>query len=179
MRLRHDASKLPVGLGSYNAGDVRGADFDEIAFFRAIHECGARALLIGRRALVLLGLPVLTADYDFWIAIDDIAAFNAAARPFDLVPTHDPEFARRRGRYALENDEHVDVLVARSVPTTEGVSVQFENVWARRRPITLEERVDVQLPTIDDLILTKRFATRPKDLEDIRLLNILKTEVEP
>ena len=78
---------------------MRGTEFNEIAFFRAIHECGARALLIGRRALVLLGLPVLTADYDFWIAIDD-------------------------------------------------------------------------------LILTKRFASRPKDLEDVRLLNILKAETE-
>ena len=158
---------------------MRGTDFDEIAFFQAIHECGARALLIGRRALVLLGLPVLTADYDFWIAIDDIAAFNAAAVPFDLVPTHGPDAARRRGRYALENDEHVDVLVARSVPTTDGVSVQFDEVWARRRPIALGERVDVHIPAIDDLILTKRFASRPKDLEDVRLLNILKSETEP
>jgi hypothetical protein len=177
-RWRRDASTLPAGSGSYNLGDVRGTDFDEVAFFRAIHDSGARALLIGRRALVLLGLPVLTADYDFWIAIDDIAAFNTAAAPFDLVPTHNPEVARRRGRYALENDEHVDVLVTRSVPTTDGVSVQFEDVWARRRPITLGERVDVQLPAIDDIILTKRFASRPKDLEDIRLLTILKAEID-
>jgi hypothetical protein len=167
------------GSGPYNAGDVRGTEFDEVAFFRAIHECGARALLIGRRALVLLGLPVLTADYDFWIAIDDIAAFNTAASRFDLSPTHGPDVARRRGRYALENDEHVDVLVARSVPTTDGVEVPFEDVWARRRPITLGDDLDVQLPHIDDLILTKRFASRPKDLEDIRLLNILKTETTP
>ena len=41
---------------------MRGAEFDELAFFRAIHESGVRALLIGRRALVLLGLPVLTAE---------------------------------------------------------------------------------------------------------------------
>ena len=34
-----------------------------------------------------------------------------------------------------------------------------------------------QVPSIDDLILTKRFANRPKDLEDIRLLQILKGEV--
>ena len=46
--------------------------FDELAFFRAITQSGARALLIGRRALVLLGLPVLTADYDFWLAVDHI-----------------------------------------------------------------------------------------------------------
>jgi hypothetical protein len=33
--------------------------FDELMFFAALHQSGARALLIGRRALVLLGLPVL------------------------------------------------------------------------------------------------------------------------
>jgi hypothetical protein len=53
---------------------VRGGDFDELAFFQAIQRSDARAILIGRRVLVLLGLPVLTADYDFWIASDDIAA---------------------------------------------------------------------------------------------------------
>src|SRR5438552_15397947 len=104
---------------------------DEIAFFRAVSKSGARARLIGRRALVLLGLPVLTADYDFWIAIDDIAAFNQAAARCHLVPTHDPEQARKRGRYVLENDERVDVLVARAVPTAEGISVAFDDVWTR------------------------------------------------
>jgi len=155
---------------------MQGADFDELAFFRALHRSGARALLIGRRALVLLGLPVLTADYDFWIAIDDIAVFNSAASAFDLAPTHDADAARPPGRYVLENGEHVDVLVARSVPTVDGLSVEFADVWTRRQPVTLEPGVEVQLPTIDDLILTKRFAARPKDMEDIRLLTILKSE---
>lgn len=155
---------------------MRGADFDELAFFRAIHESGVRALLIGRRALVLLGLPVLTADYDFWIAIDQIAVFNAAAAQCDLQPTIDPQAARQRGRYVVENDEHVDVLVARSVTTVDGVQVAFEDVWVHRRAVTLAPGVDVQLPLIDDLILTKRFADRPKDLEDIRLLRMLKSE---
>jgi hypothetical protein len=36
----------------------------------------------------------------------------------------------------------------------------------------------VSLPTLDDLILTKRVAARPKDLEDIRLLQALKAEEE-
>jgi hypothetical protein len=44
-----------------------GSDFDEAAFFRAIAASGARALLIGRRALIALGLPLLTGDYGFWI----------------------------------------------------------------------------------------------------------------
>ena len=133
-------------------------------------------MLIGRRALVLIGLPVLTADYDFWIAADDITAFNAAGGEVDLTPNLDAGSARGRGRYVLENDEHVDVLVARSVPTVDGVDVSFDEVWARRQAIALTPDVEVHIPSIDDLILTKRFANRPKDAEDVRLLTILKGE---
>jgi hypothetical protein len=153
---------------------MRGTDFDEIAFFRAIQDSAVRALLIGRRALVLFGLPVLTADYDFWIGIDDISRFNDAVVPFGLEPTRSPDQARSTGRYVLENDEHVDVLVARSVPTTDGAVVNFETLWERRRAIALEADVLIQVPMVSDLILTKRFSSRPKDLEDIRLLQILE-----
>lgn len=151
------------------------SQFDEGAFFRELHRSNARALLIGRRALVLLGLPVLTADYDFWIAADDIAIFNAVGERFDLRPTHDPDEARRRGRYVLENDEHIDVLVARALATVEGRGLDFDAVWQRKRAVTLDD-VNVYLPAIDDLILTKQVASRPKDLEDIRLLRILKEQ---
>jgi hypothetical protein len=151
--------------------------FDELEFFRAIQASGARALVIGRRALVLLGLPVLTADYDFWIAIDDIVPFNAACEPFGLVPTRTPEEARRAGRYVLENDEHVDVLVARSVPVVGGGGVvEFQALWNSRQTIDLHDGIAVSVPTIDGLILTKQIASRPKDLEDIRLLETLRSE---
>ena len=149
------------------------SSFDELAFFRTLEQSGARALLIGRRALVLLGLPVLTADYDFWIAIDDIETFNAAAAQFDLQSARTPEEARRHGRYVLENDEHVDVLVARAVPTMDGSPVQFDELWQKRVRVAIDD-VQVWLPSLDDLIRTKQIRTRPKDLEDIRLLRILK-----
>jgi hypothetical protein len=155
---------------------MRGHEFDEEAFFRALQESAVRALLIGRRALVVLGLPVLTADYDFWLATDDIEAFNAAVTPFDLRPTHDAAAARQRGRYALENDERVDVLVARAVVAVTGERVVFDDVWARRRTVPIVTGLAVALPSLDDLILTKRFASRPKDLEDIRLLEILRSD---
>lgn len=155
---------------------MKGSEFDEAAFFQAIQRCGARALLIGRRALVALGIPVLTADYDFWIHVEDIAQFNQAVEPMELFPTRSPAEARARGRYVLENDERVDVLVARSVPTTDGVRVAFEDVWQRRRILDLGIGVEVAVPALDDLILTKRFASRPKDLEDIRLLETLRSE---
>ena len=155
---------------------MKGSDFDETEFFRAIQGSRVRALLIGRRALVALGVPVLTADYDFWIHLDDIARFNEAVEPMELMPTRTPDEARARGRYVLENDERVDVLVARSVPTTDGVRVAFEGLWERRRLLVVGPDVEVAVPTLDDLILTKRFASRPKDLEDIRLLEALRSE---
>lgn len=153
---------------------MRPSAFDEIAFFRAVQQSGARAVLIGRRALVLLGIPVLTADYDYWISIEDIAVFNGAAAPFDLVPTRTPDEARQLGRYVLENDEHIDVLVARSVPTVEGRVVEFDQLWANRTSLDLQPGLQINLPTVGDLILTKQFAARPKDLEDIRLLRVFE-----
>ena len=155
---------------------MQGSEFDEAEFFRAIGASGARALLIGRRALVALGIPVLTADYDFWLHIDDVAAFNAAVETHGLYPTRTPAEARGKGRYVLENDERVDVLVAPTVPTVDGIRVAFDEVWTRRRRIEIASGIAVAVPALDDLILTKRFGGRPKDLEDIRLLEALRKE---
>jgi hypothetical protein len=155
---------------------VRGSEFDESEFFRAIGASGARSLLIGRRALVALGIPVLTADYDFWLHIEDISAFNAALEPQGLRRSRTPDEARGRGRYVLENDERVDVLVGCGVPTVDGVRVSFEDVWSRRRNLEIAAGIAVAVPALDDLILTKRFGGRPKDLEDIRLLEALRKE---
>ncbi len=159
---------------------MQGTDFDERVFFQGIAKSGARALLIGRRALVALGLPLLTADYDFWVHPDDVARFNAAVKPVGLVANHTPEEVRRRGRYVLENDEHVDVLATRSVSTVDGATVAFDDLWNRRQILHLDPETPVTIPALPDLILTKRFAARPKDIEDIRLLQtLLATERAP
>jgi hypothetical protein len=153
---------------------VQASAFDELAFYRAVAGSGARALLIGRQALIALGMPVMTSDYDFWIDAGDIAVFNAALRAFDLIPNRSAEDARAVGRYVLENDEHVDVLVARTIGTIDGVSVHFSDVWERRQFQLLRDGVSVAIPSIDDLILTKRFGARPRDADDIRWLERLR-----
>lgn len=158
---------------------MHASDFDEAELFRAIAESGARALLIGRRALIALGLPLMTRDYDFWLPAEDAAAFNAALAPFELYPNRSPDEARAFGRYVLENDEKVDVLIARSVSTIDGVVVVFAEVWARRRAVEIAPGVRAAVPTLDDLILTKRFGARAKDAEDIRMLEALRAKGEP
>jgi hypothetical protein len=154
---------------------VEASHFEEAAFFSAIAASAARALLIGRRALIALGLPLLTRDYDYWIHSEDIEAFNEALLSFDLFPNYEPDLARSRGRYVLENDEKVDVLVARSVSTVNGTRVIFDDVWSRKRMIEVTTNVMAAIPSLDDLILTKRFGARPKDAEDIRMLEALRS----
>jgi hypothetical protein len=159
---------------------VEGTEFDERRFFQRIAASGARALLIGRRALVALGLPLLTADYDFWVHPEDTGTFNTAVEALGLVASHAPEDARKRGRYVLENDEHVDVLAARTVSTPDGLVVAFDDLWSRRQTLHLDPETPITTPSLADLILTKRFAQRPKDLEDIRLLQtLLREEPKP
>jgi hypothetical protein len=153
---------------------MRADPFDESEFFRVLERSGARVLLIGRRALIALGLPVLTADYDLWIHIDDIEIVNRAVEPLDLAANRSPVEARKVGRYVLENGEHVDVLVARAVSTKDGIRVSFEDVWLRREELIYEADVKLSIPTIDDLILTKRWSMRDKDIADVRLLERLK-----
>ncbi len=149
-------------------------EFDEAEFFRKLFTSGARVLLIGRQALIALGLPVLTADYDLWVAFEDIERVNASLDSLGFVPTRTPEEARRLGRYVLENSEHVDVLIARSVSTVQAVPVAFEDLWSRRQTVPLFPGVDVALPSIDDLIATKLFGARQRDMVDISLLESLK-----
>lgn len=159
-------------------GFMQAAEFDEEGLFSAISQSGVRVLLIGRRALVALGLPVLTVDYDFWVHIDDLAALNAALEPLDLFPNRSPDEARKVGRYVIEGEEHIDVLVARQASTKDGVALRFEDAWARRQSIPYGASLALAVPCIDDLILTKRWSLRRKDVEDIELLEDLKREQE-
>ena len=153
---------------------MQGADpFDEVEFFSAIARSGARALLIGRRALIALGIPVLTADYDFWVSMDDIAAFNAALAPLGFTPNRPPEQVKQFGRYRMEDGETLDVLAARQAATFDGQPVRFDDLWARRRPVEYTQGVTIFVPAVADLILTKRFGTRARDRDDIRLLEAL------
>lgn len=149
-------------------------DFDELDFFRALDRSGARILVIGRKALIMIGLPVATHDYDLWIHIDDIEALNRAVEPLDHVPSCTPPEARARGRYVLEDGEHIDVLLTRSRRTQKGETLTFDDAWNRRERIELSADVAAFVPCIDDLIRTKEWAMRAKDIGDIQLLEALR-----
>jgi hypothetical protein len=151
-----------------------GPGVEEEALFDAIAGSGARVLLIGRQAMIALGVPVMTSDYDLWLHAEDIETLNAAVEPLGLFPNRNPSEARGRGRYVLENDLHVDVVVARSATAKDSPEVlSFEDAWTRRQELAYGPTTIVAVPALPDLILTKRWAMRQKDVSDIQLLEAI------
>lgn len=141
-------------------GVEAGGEFYDEDFFRTVAVSGARALLIGRRALIALGAPVMTSDYDVWLHFDDVEKLNAAFAALDHYPNHPPEEARKRGRYVLENGQRVDVLIARAAtaPTLERLT--FQEAWDARQTLQIGEGLVSELPSID-LLLPRRQGTTP------------------
>ena len=152
---------------------MEASDLEEIDLFRAVRESGARSLLIGRRALVALGLPLATFDYDFWLHVEDVERFNAALASHGHFPNYPPAEARARGRYVIENGEHIDVMLSRERTTQGGETLSFDDAWSRRQTLPFGP-TELTLPSLDDLILTKSLAMRAKDIADIQLLEALR-----
>lgn len=115
----------------------------------------------------------MTGDFDFWIDIDDIEKFNAAFAGVEQLPNRTPDEARRTGRYVIENGHRVDVMVARGKTAPDGTSLTFDVAWQRRQAVELFGAT-IYVPSIDDLITTKRWASRARDLADIQWLEALR-----
>ncbi len=165
----------PAKVDPRYAPFVEAGEFDEAEFYAALARGGARVLVIGRQAMIIHGVPVLTSDYDLWVHIDDVGMLNDALATIDLAPNRTPEEARQRGRYVIEGHQHVDVMLARSQSTKDGVALRFDDAWERREVYAYADAgVDLAVPCLDDLILTKRWAMREKDLPDIQLLEALR-----
>lgn len=110
---------------------------------------------------------------------DDVEKLNAAFAPVDHEPNRTPEEARRSGRYVLENGEHVDVMVARAKTNATGGTLDFDSAWQRRQTVEVAAGLSICLPSTDDLITTKRWASRPRDLVDIQYLEQLQRKGAP
>jgi hypothetical protein len=154
---------------------MQAGEFDDADFFRVLSQSKARVLLIGRRALIALGAPVMTVDYDLWVHIDDIDVLNRSLAELEQYPDRSAQKARETGRYVLENGERVDVMVARSATEPGGTTLGFEDAWLRRQTRSIHGQ-HVAIPAIPDLIVTKRWGSRPKDMVDIQWLTELGTK---
>jgi hypothetical protein len=106
---------------------MEASHFDEAEFFGAI---AARAMLIGRRALIALGLPLLTRDYDFM------------KRPEPMLPLSSEALERvRKLTERRLSDAEFDAYVNAPMSEAEREEILASVAWFTKRYPTPAERL--------------------------------------
>jgi hypothetical protein len=161
------------------------SDFEVI--FQALELAGVRFLVVGGVAVVLHGHARFTADLDLVVALDgeNVHAFAAAVSALGYrprAPVQASELADPEKRHAWNEEKGLTVLSFWSSqhPATE-IDVFVEEPFPMQSALerALHVRLgDLSVPvaSISDLIDLKRKSARPKDLDDIQALEILRAE---
>ena len=151
---------------------------EPLEFLKAIHQAGVKYLLIGRQAIIGYGGPVQTMDYDVYVSSteDNLALLLNVAKKFDLVPGLSKEEIRKHFKFRLENDMVIDIFKAKYFSIGSGKKLSFDELFERRVVAKGETGLEINLPSIDDLIKLKELRSSPKDQEDIKYLEELKKD---
>ena len=137
----------------------------------ALSDEKVRFILVGAYALAAHGYPRATMDIDIWVmpSPQNADAVLRALRRFG-APLHNLT------KEDLQKDEtifQIGVAPRRIDIITAASGLQFEETY--RGSISLNiEGIEVHIPSIDDLIRTKRASGRTKDLADAEALESLK-----
>jgi hypothetical protein len=146
----------------------------ELGFFDIIKDfnrMGIKHLIIGRRAVVLYGAPVLTADYDFWIdAADRARVLSYFIEKGCTLP--EPEDSLKPMIQVYAGPRKIDLFFHKKIKNVEGDLIEFESCYQNATTKEdFEQGVFFCIPSIDDLIKTKKIRKENvKDLQDIEYL---------
>jgi hypothetical protein len=125
-------------------------------------------MIIGGVAVIASGVPRYTADIDLTVSASDEPPERiiAALRRHGIVP-------RIEGAAAFARERHVVLLrhEASGVPLDISLAwLPFEEEAIRASREADYAGVPVRLPRVDDLIIYKLVAARPRDVEDVERL---------
>ncbi len=147
----------------------------EVKLTRLIYEFNCqkiRYLIIGRRAVILYGAPVLTADHDLWIHPEDkkktlLLLYEKLG--FELSHSIDTKRPIITGFSGMKK---YDLFFHRSIKNIEGETIEFEDCY--QKSVLKEdsrEHISFRIPSIDDLIRLKKIRKpNVKDEQDIEYL---------
>jgi hypothetical protein len=136
--------------------------------YSSLHKHQVKYVTIGGIAAILHGVPRATFDLDILIestpenaqslldALLDAGFGTASLVTAEQLLAHEITIFRDRVQ--------IDVQTS-----TQGIT--FEKAWERREVMQYEQQ-EFYVLSRDDLIASKRAAGRPKDLEDVRLLEL-------
>jgi hypothetical protein len=138
------------------------------ALTESLQAAGIPAIVVGGVAASLLGRPRLTRDIDALVDLseDRWPDVLSAVRSFSIEPRIDDTlgFARR-----------TRVLLLRHVPSQIDIDVIFGGLPFERDAVTTGQthslgRFDIRLPRVEDLMIMKAVAQRPRDVMDLEAL---------
>jgi hypothetical protein len=139
---------------------------------RALSVEKVKYLLVGAYAMAAHGYPRSTLDIDFWVlqSPKNADAVMRALQRFG-APLHNltAEDLQRNGTIF-----QIGIAPRRIDIITEATGLEFEEVYQRSQPITIEG-IEVRIPSIGDLIRNKRATGKTKDLADAEALEALKS----
>jgi hypothetical protein len=146
----------------------------DLGFFdiiRDFNRMDIRYLIIGRRAVVLYGAPVLTGDYDFWIDSKDRLKVLRYFVEKGCTLSNSEQSAKPIV-HAFAGPKKIDLFFHKAIRNRDGQLIDFESCYGRA---TIKEDVDQSIsfpiPSIDDLISMKKIREKNvKDLQDIEYL---------
>jgi hypothetical protein len=147
----------------------------EVKFFdliRSFNHQKIRYLIIGRRAVILYGGPVLTADTDLWIHPEDKKRVLSSLLDKLGLEISDSPDTKKPIVSGFSGLKKFDFFFQKSVRNIEGETIKFEACY--KNSILKEDRtenVSFRIPSIDDLIRLKKIR-RPnvRDEQDIEYL---------
>jgi len=142
---------------------------DTPKLLRSLNERNVRYVVIGATAFPIHGYARATLDVDIFIepTKENAAAVHAALRDFghDVTDLSIDDLLSKKvliRQYVLQTDIH---------PFVKGPA--FEEVWNGRVPGEIGG-IPTFFAGLDELIRMKRAAGRPKDREDLRVLEALR-----
>jgi hypothetical protein len=147
----------------------------EVSFFKLIRELNRakiRYLIIGRRAVILYGGPVLTADTDLWIhPKDKKTALSLLLDKLGFDISHSPD-TKRPIVSGFSGLKKFDLFFQKGIKNIENEAIEFEDCY--KNSVLKEdskENVSFRIPSIDDLIRLKKIRKpNVKDEQDIEYL---------
>ncbi|MBM4322945.1 MAG: hypothetical protein FJ115_05220 [Deltaproteobacteria bacterium] len=139
---------------------------------RVLNRHKIRYLIIGRRAVILYGGPVLTADHDIWFHSEDkkkALSLLAEKLDFELSQLPDTKGPIVTG---FSGTKKYDLFFQRSVKNIENETIEFERCYGNSiLKKDVKEKTSFRVPSIDDLVRLKKIRKpNAKDQQDIEYL---------
>lgn len=156
-----------------------------IKLFKQLHEYKIQYLVCGGLAVNIYGIPRMTADIDLLINFEheNVKRFVEAVEKLHFTPNIPLQLPTLSDKNVREDMIKNRNLIAYSFYNTQSnymnldvlidTPITFDKMWENRESRKIEN-FQVEIVSLEDLIVLKKYANRNQDKQDIQMLSKLK-----